>query len=368
MGVTREWAADAPVTISGVHRQDFYATLFMPTGLARMSATDMEVTYSEDWAPRIQGSLTAPNEYGAYFTPAVDPRTVIKCQPVAGYIVPGYLPDLHPLATTHLTSRTSPDNGETLNLVFSSVEALAQDCLFFGPDITYTFAGVKEAIAYMIGYVDPGGTGITASSIANAYRADLTTALPFEAGRSLWDHMDDLALLAGVRVQADGSGGWRIATKVTVAGAVALDLTQGKADSIAEKIEDSISRQDYFNAALLKYEWKDTTGVDKTIYGSFPTGGVTAGWGKKAYYDQRRGPVTQASADAAAKNTVRALSARGDSYSVDAVAAYWLRDGDTVRVRLATGATVLHIVRAVTFHLSTGRMTVTTREPSNLGA
>lgn len=370
MGITREWAADAPETITGVHRQDFEARITLPVGggSQQIAATAMEVTFSEDWAPRIQGSLTAPNEWGPELLPFLDPRTVVPCRPLAGYVVPAVGSDIHALATTHLTSRTSPDNGETVNLTFASVEALAQDCLYFGPDTAFSFGGVREALAYMISYATPNGPGITESVISNAYMSALTTALPFRAGQSMWQHMDDLALLAGVRIQADGTGGWRITRKVTAAGPVVLDLSQGQQNSIAERIQDTISREEYYDAALLRYQWRDTAGVEKTIYGAFPTGGAAAGFGKKSFYEVRTGPVTQANANAAAKAIVRALSARGDSYSVDAVAAYWLRDGDTVKIRLATGATALHIVRAVTFHLATGRMTVTTRQPSNLGA
>lgn len=369
MGVTGDWAADAPATIAGTHRQDFTAYVAKVGGIGvSVQPTDMSVTFSEDWSPRIQGSLSAPIGEYPDLVAALDPRAGTVCMPRAGYIVPGVASDVHFLATTHITSVTSPDNGGTMALTFASVEALAQDCVYFGPDIAYSFPGVREALAYMISYAQPGGPGITSSVIAVTHQPTLTASIKFEAGRSMWSMIDDLALVAGVRVQADGSGGWRITYKVSTAGSVVVDFTAGVENSIVEKITDGITRDGFFNAALIRYEWRDSAGADKTIYGGFPTGGAAAGWGLKAYYETRPGPVTQTQANAAAKAIVRALSARGDSYSLDAVAAYWLRDGDTVKVRLASGSTALHIVRAVTFHLSSGRMSVITRAPKNLGA
>lgn len=369
MGVTGDWAADAPVTIAGTHRQDFTAYVAKAPGNGVvLQPTEMSVTFSEDWSPRIQGSLTAPiGEYPGLVA-LLDPRVDTVCMPRAGYVVPGVDPDVHFMATTKITSVTSPDSGGSIAVSFDSVEALAQDCLFFGPDIAYSFAGVKEAVAYMISYAQPGGPGITSSVIGNANQPTLTAGITFEAGRSMWSLIDDLALVAGVRVQADDTGGWRITRKVSAAGAVVMDFTAGPENSIVEKITDGITRDGFFNAALIRYEWRDSAGADKTIYGGFPVGGAAAGWGLKAHYETRPGPVTQAQANAAAKAIVRALSARGDSYTLDTVAAYWLRDGDTVKVRLSSGATALHIVRSVTFNMASGTMSVVTRAPKNLGA
>ena len=117
-----------------------------------------------------------------------------------------------------------------------------------------------------------------------------------------------------------------------------------------------------------RYSWTTPTG-DQEITGSWapaPTTG-TRGQGQKTLVLDREGQITQYGADEAARAVVENVSTRGDSYTLQAVACYWLRPGHTVQVDLANGSSARHIVKQVVFHLGQGSMTVTTREPNNLG-
>jgi hypothetical protein len=125
--------------------------------------------------------------------------------------------------------------------------------------------------------------------------------------------------------------------------------------------EDVLSRGDYYSAAVLRYEWRDAADVDHTIIGKY---GTLPG---KVFRGDYNTAITQSAANTAAQDTVRNLSTRGDSYICTDVAAYWLRPASTVRVNLANGTDVDHLVKQVVFHLAAGTMTTTTRQPSNLG-
>jgi hypothetical protein len=214
---------------------------------------------------------------------------------------------------------------------------------------------VTEALEWFASYA-LGDTITMTSSVGYGYRADLTSSIPVKAGGSVWDFMDELALAANVRLFVDSEGVWNITPKVTEASA---DVT-GLAGTVSDS-EDVLDRNEYYSAAVLKYSWTDALDVDRTIIGKW---GTLPG---KVYYAELDTAATQATADTAAQATIRNLSTRGDSYVCTSVAAYWLRPGDTVQVTLANGTDVPHIVRQVVFHLTNGTMTVTTREPSNLG-
>jgi hypothetical protein len=215
---------------------------------------------------------------------------------------------------------------------------------------------VTEALEWFASYAT--GTTITIdSSLGYEYRADLTSSIPVAAGTDVWQFMADLALAADVRLFVDVDGSWKITGKATDAD----DLnTTSLAGNVSDS-EDVLERDGYYSAAVLKYQWRDALNVDHTIYGMY---GSVPG---KVYYGTLDTSTTQAAADAAAQATVRNLSTRGDSYVCTSVAAYWLRPASTVRVTLASGVDVSHLVKQVVFHFTAGTMTTTTRQPSNLG-
>jgi hypothetical protein len=122
----------------------------------------------------------------------------------------------------------------------------------------------------------------------------------------------------------------------------------------------------YYTAAVLHYQWKDAAGTDREIFGTWaPPGDARGpGAGHKVFTADRDVQTDQYSADEAARLTVAQLSTRGESYIIEAVAAYWIRPGHTVSIGAAD---VRHIVKSVRFDLGAGTMLITTREPSNLG-
>lgn len=352
--MTAPYLPAAAALIKDDHEQRVSLTLTAGAQTWTMGLLGGDLTLSEDWAPRGQLSVVIPNLFTLADLAAIDPRTsTVTAVVTAGYVHPDGTVDSHTLFTGHLVER-KVSNGNTVTLEAATAEALTLDAGWMETALFQSFPGVTEALEYFAGY----GTGSPVSidsSVGPGYRADLTGSLPVTPGAPVWTFMADLALAANLRLYVDPAGVWTLRPKATAAGSDVTELTN------MSGTEDTLSRKGYYAAALLKYEWTDAMGAGHVIYGRY--GSATG----PVHYEELATAVTQAAANSAAQAKVRNLSTRGDSYSGTAPAAYWLRPESTVRVSLASGADVNHLVKQVVFHLVNGTMTTTTREPSNLG-
>jgi hypothetical protein len=367
--VTTPYAPTALDTIRNTHRQKCTATFYPATGdPVELVINDGQVALAEHWSPHAQVQLSCSvGGLDAATLAAMDPRQSPILEVKAGYIYPGAGEDVHTLATTHLTERRVIQPGDGLELQADSAELLAQDVLWLEATQTRSYVGLGEAITALLAYVAPGMT--LDHDLGAYYRPDLTSAVVLEQGQPVWDVLYHLALTAGLWLYVQDDGSWRLTTKATQAATTSVYLGSTGPGSIVTKLDDVLSRNGYYTAAMVRYQWKNTSGVDQEIVGTWaPT--AAAGWkgsGQKTLLIERKGAISQFNADQAARLTVKNMSTRGASYQVDAVAAYWLRPGMTVQITLANGTVERHICKQVVFHLGSGSMTVTTREPSNLG-
>ena len=352
---TAPYLPESAAMVTGSHEQR--VTLELTDGTTTWAAPLLagDITLAEDWSPRAQFSAVIPNTFTPETLASIDPRTgTARATVTAGYVHPDGTVDMHPLFTGHLRERVAKRPGNEVQIQADSDEALTQDAAWMATDQFKSFAGVTEALEYFASYATGAAVTIT-SSVGAGYRPDLTSSIPVKAGGSVWEFMSDLALAANIRLFVDSTGAWQITAKATAADEDNIN------NLTVSDSEDVLSRNGYYSAAVLKYEWTDALGNDHTVIGRY---GTLPG---KVYYLELDTATTQAAADTAAQDAIRNLSTRGDSFVCTSVAAYWLRPGDTVRVSLANGTDVLHIVRQVVFHLTNSTMTVTTREPSNLG-
>lgn len=350
---------DAADLIRGSHEQRATLTVTGPGGTWTPAILAGSLTLSEDWSPYAQVSLSVANEFSAADLAGMDPRGSLTAELTAGYVHPDGALDLHPIFTGQVQERTEKDPSKVLELTAASADMFAHDARWLGAATWKTFAGVTEAVNYFAGYAT-GKTVDAVSSLGVKFRPELVASIPLEPGQLIWDVLADLALAAGVRVYVDTAGTWTVAAKPSTAGETAAYLSTGGGGLVYES-EDRLGRSGYYAAAVLRFKWRDAGGVDHDVTGTYGTAGA------KTYTDTRAYPANQSQADAAALDTVRNLSTRGNGYECKAVAAYWIRPGMTVQVTLATGAEARHIVRAVTFDLAAGTMSVITREPTNLG-
>lgn len=351
---------DAADLIRGAHEQK--TTVRITAGAQTWDTVCLSgsVTLAEDWSPFAQLSATIPN----IFTPAelavIDPRQVVTVEVFAGYVHPDGFEDVHVLFTGQMEERKVKNPAGVIDIKASSAELFAVESKWLTADAWKTFAGVNEAITYFAAYGTPSPLNVVLKShLPAGYQASSVTSIPVETGDVLWEILDDIATTAGVRLYVDVDGTWTVAPKATLAGETSAFLNVGGGGIVAAS-DDTLTRNDYYGAAAIKFEWKDAGGVDRVMVGTYGAAGV------KTFMATRKRAVTQAQATAAAQLAVKNLSTRGNSYSLEGVSTYWLRPGMTVQVTLANGTEARHIAKQVTFSLTAGTMKVDTREPSNV--
>jgi hypothetical protein len=368
MSITDPWLPDAAELYRQSHEQRHRLTLTLPSGVAYdTTVLAGRLAVAEDWSPYAQLRATIANVFTAEQLAQLDPRegAGVHVQLEAGYIFDGgTTEDVHPIFDGYLFSREVKSPGGTVDLVAYSHDGRAHDAGWLSTDAFKTFQGVTEAVQYCADYSagwPAEAPVLVETSLGMGYRPDLVQALPFEAGRLMWDIVKELGLLAGVRIYADETGLWVIAPKSTEAGETAAWLTAGGGGTV-DSSTDALALDDYYSAAVLTYSWRDAAGNDQKVVGIYGTPGA------KTYVGERTGPVTQGQADMAAQALVTGTLSYGDSYECSGIAAYWLRPGHTVQVTLANGTEARHIARSIDFDFINGTMTVATRQPANTGA
>jgi len=349
---------DAVELIRATHEQRVTCTLTRGATSYAGVLLSGSLTLAEDWSPFAQFSGTIANTFTTADLAQLDPREPLTVQVAAGYVHPDGTEDVHTIFTGQLEERRLRNPEAVVDVKASSAELFAHENDWLGADTFKTFTGVREAVDYFASYAT-NSTIVCSAHIPYNYRPADVTGIPLETGDNLWQVLDDIATKANVRLFVDTDGTWRIAAKAAVAGVTNAFLTTG-GGGLVEKSQDYLSRDDYAAAAAVTYKWKDAGGVDRTVRGTYGTNG------KKSLTVERKWAATQTQANDAAKSIVRMMSTRGNGYSLEAVATYWLRPGMTVQVTLANGTEARHIVKSVTFNLLAGTMRVETREPSNI--
>lgn len=361
--ITAPYQAQAQDVLTKTHRQRAYARITTGGTSQLVEISEGSVALSEDWSPHQKFSVTSPAL--AELLAAADPRQATRIEVLAGYVYPGAGgEDVQVLATGHIRSGSNDTPGDAHAMDCASDELRTLDNKWMGARQTKSFPGVLEAITWLLDYACPTPQTITAS-IGAGHRPDLVAAVALEPGQPLWNQLYSIALAAGLWIYVDSSGTWQLEPRPTAAGEAAVLLRQGPT-SLVKKITHRQDLDPYYTAAVLHYKWKDAAGVDREIFGTWapPADARGIGAGHKVFSATREVQTDQFSADEAARLTVAQLSTRGDSYTIEAVAAYWLRPGHTVAIG---DAGIRHIVKTVTFDLGAGTMTLATREPSNLG-
>jgi hypothetical protein len=366
--VTAPYALDSLELVRRSHRQEFRAeAITAAAGTVALQVSGGTLTFSEDYSPRAQGSLSCATVTASQLA-ALDPRAGVPVRIYAGYVVPGKADDVQLLAELRLADRATQQPGDVLELVLASAESLTHEVKWAQPAQVKAFGSVQDAVTWLVSYA--AGAAVTIQhALPAAYRNDLTGAVSLTPGLSMWEAAYSLAAAAALQLYVDSTGAWRLEPLPSVAGETAAFLLPG-AGSPLSKATDVLSRDGYYEAAVITFKWKDASGAKETvgIWAPTPGTGQEAGAGHRTFTAERPGPMAQGSANEAARLAVQQLSTRGNSYTLEAVAHYWLRPGHTVQIQAANGDVLRHLVKTVSFNLAEGSMTVTTREPSNLGA
>lgn len=325
--------------------------------IAGVEAEDVRVRFDESTAPRVTGTLLAPVP-DLDVVDDVDPRLGTRAIIRAGYVLPRGTEDVHTLADLGVRRRHIRRPANLLELTLQSDEALVMDAGAMAP-ATLSASSRPAAIRSLINAAlspDPLVT-ITHPDVVDTALDGITDA---------WQTIDDLANQIDADVYDTGMRAFVVEPRPHLAARSALTLRVGPRGTITDS-DATLDRDEWANRVVIRYRWFDVAGVERRI-----TGTATAQTGSPYAPDvvglkvlplERDTPTTQAAANAAAASVLRRMLSRSRSYTVRAVAAYWLRPGHTVTLQLPAGRQERHLVSAVEFEPLLGAMTVTTRLP-----
>lgn len=340
-------------------------------------SADLSITFSEDWAPFAQVSATAAIPEAAQLD-RLDARTGCRITIGAGYVYADGTREVFPLADVGLRTRPVKRPSNTLGITASSNEARAQDYRFaWNPSMDR--AGVNEAARALFDTAFGIGQYTLVSDLPAKAEAASLAEYDVKLADDLWSGLDDLAGRTGTRIYCDEAGIWRITERRSAAGTIAHELADGAHGTLIESDAD-LSREGWYNSVVLVYRWTEelpdgtnTDGTPKTkdkAYIRYGRASVKTGEfdvsaiGRKTYFEEFEGRrISEATANKVAAAKLRNLVTRGRSYNVTAVAAYWLRPGMTVSLKLPTGEPDRHLIQSITFRPLEGTMQITTRQP-----
>jgi hypothetical protein len=319
------------------------------------------ITMDETWSPLVQLSavLNAPN--GPAALAELDPRVGVRLVARAGYRYPGGSVDVHTLADVELRTRIVTRPANDVQLRGDGDEVVLQDNtpLVAAPTLTAPTLLVV-AIADLI---DQAHDGLVIPTIVttSTYSEPLGADVPVPAGTDLASLVQQLADRANLWVYCDELRVWHIADRPTLGSSV-LNGTTGQPDSTLTRVEQNLTAElPFANAVLLTFD------DDTTAYAQLDSGPFAVGIAPRRVQRLAGGPPP-ASADGKLAQAVAVLtraSSRGEGWTFEAPAAYWLRPGQSVTVQLGSGEQLRQLVARVSYSLHDGRMTVTTRTPGS---
>lgn len=323
--------------------------------LLPLEVEDATISWDEKRSPRVQASLTCKVPDAQETLDRIDPRTGARLWVTMGYVLPGGREESHLMADLTLRSRVVSRPDDTMAIEGLSDEALLIDATdtATGNISNATTTGAITSVINQIITTVPTVVGTTGPAVSSTLFEDR------------WTCINDLADRIEAQVYDDGLRNWYI-TSVPGLTAASHFLTVGEDGTIISS-EAGMTRDDgWANYVWLRYEW-DVAGVanlrqSQRRITSGPMAAVAGNY--KIVKVVREGlSATQTEADAAATALVKRMSTRGRTFSVEAIAAYWLRPGDTIDVQLPLGGIESHIISAITFSPVEGTMQIDTRLP-----
>lgn len=375
MGLRDPWPADLDLREPLTHV--FRATAW-PVGAPSFELDVIgppTLAYSRTWSPYVQANFLAARPASQAQLDQLDPRTKLYIHLDMGYRDLAGRSMVPNVAMLRL-ERAEPTPEGHLAITLLGMESTAQEATWMRDwDTLLPRTGIVEALSYLIRSGVVGFQHSIVSTLPQGYRADLLetepdTSGPFpdrpsplvSDGTGIWSAIDSLAAQANLKVWEDGLKVWHIATRRQSGNTAALVLSD-HADGLVLSGTYKRSREGWANRVILTYPdapptrfqpWYDIRGMADAQGAFSPTkvGAVT-------YVATRSGYASPASAAQAARSLLATFLARGRMYQMEAVAAYWLRPGMSVDVRIQ-GTTARQLVESVKFRPWEGLMTVET--------
>lgn len=374
MALTDPFPADVETWLRESIVHLFKATVLPVSGASFDLAVDdaLDLTYDMDWSPFVQVSLTVKTPADPVQMAALDGRLATRLQLRMGYRWAG-TDYWTTMATLRLHRADTPHPGGNTTLTAHGAEMRLQErgSLKEGPaaiDGTINRTGVEPFLRHWIERAWWTGTYPTIISTipGGTWNSHLVSQYT-HAGGSYWSAMEGVARAAGVRAYDDGSGTWHIDHLPGLGTDYAAKLRDGKRGTITSA-DSSVDRENWFNQVIVQWDWVSDTGTPNSLTGFARVSSgpyQTSVANTKEYRDYREGPVTSGYATAFAQGLLAKFMNRGKSRSFTAAAAYWLRPGMTILVKIGLAKYDRVLVSAVTFSPLTGSMAVRTIRPDD---
>lgn len=353
------------------------------TEITGLYVTTCTVRMDEYWSPYLQATVTIVLPDAATLA-LLDPRLRVTVQISAGYVLPGGLADTHLIGAGYLARRTLdlPENQVTLEV--AGAEYLVDGWLDLDGnrwiidlnvpmwnDTTEARDAVTRALI-VSGAIT--GTATGSSDPRWDYAGALTTtkwANPIEdawvpgRGDSAMDIARDIAGRISGWFRCDELGIWRLTPRpVTTQDADVVHFLRVGADGTLISSGGTLSREGWANAVMVTYSWGSSAAETAEGYAEVTTGIYAVGTvGTVVHAIELGWKANDTHAYNRAQASLKQRIGLGFAYTVDAVAAYWVRPGDLVTLDLGVEAQQLAFVSSVAFDLDTGRMSLTTRQP-----
>jgi hypothetical protein len=335
-----------------------------------LDADDISVGFDASWSPYVQAQFTAKIIEDQAQIDRLNPNYGCRVKVYAGYVYDGMQNDMQLLADLHLRSCivSRPDN--VMKIVAESDDRLTYDYKRLSWHAQAPTTGINAFVKHHADIAALPGTATVLSDFPTVYGASALAGLVQEPGQASADMLNEASQRLGVRIFCDENRVWHIQSPDALKSVTSLKLFTGPESTLlsAETARNRGEGNDdgFKNSAVIKYSWTDGAGNEQVIYGNanVVTGAESVySIGYMTAYEERDFPTTQGNADSAASTLVAGRMSRGQTVSVVAVSAYWLRPGMTVTVQLPIGTQQRYIVTGVNFSSTSGVMSLSLRQP-----
>lgn len=336
------------------------------------------LTFDEGWAPfvRLEATCRVPETQAEL--DALDPRLNPILEIRAGYIVNGAR-EVETVARLRLDSRSTRRPDDTIAITAVSEEMRLQEWAAVGeaPRTYGTSARAGDTIVSLIRWAFPGAFVEVGAGTDGTFLEPGGDPLTVSATDDVMSIVSDVADRAGdLWVYHDGVGAWHVEQRPQQLGQSAAVLAVGANGTVIDA-SSRLSRDDWANVVVVVHEWDSVSvsgsgnsrvetvtrrrveGYAMVTSGPFAVGTV----GRRVLQVTRSSAGSVGTAQESAAAILRRAVTRGNSVDLLALAHWWLRPGDTVSVQLPVGEPAQQLVSRVSFGLTDGRMSVTTRQP-----
>lgn len=338
-----------------------------------LDVTAPRIDFDESKVPHITGTLTCAVP-DAEKLALLDARIGCRIQITVGYRYGKDDEESYVMADLHLRSRSiRHGTAAEMTLQLESDEGLLMDHITIGDEVV-SRNGINDFVFDVLTLTDPQYGAFIRSDFDNGELAEALTGdiAPFrsaelapEFGKTAWTLIEEVQRRTGAWVYCRNGCDWTIAKRAEITEKPAHSLSIGENGTILVG-ESVLSRDGFYNEVFLKYEWIEGGlpyyQIGQARISNGPLSIYTVG--VKTYVETIERRANQAEANAAALDKLSRLLTKGYEFTVRAVAAYWLRAGDTVSLSL-DGITENLLVKSVNFEPADGTMAVVLRKPEH---